>query len=331
MQATSSFLEGITMRLTITDLDHDSYDIEQGVCEAEGVELLFLDGDRGAGLDPRAKGTDAIVAQYATIDAAVMDFLLPELKVIGRYGVGLDTVDLDAAEERGITVVNVPDFGTHAVSDQAIALAVSVIRNLPGLEKVARAGSAEVAKAAPIRQFRNQTFGLIGFGLIGRTTAEKARGLGFNVVAYDALLEPGTEIDGFQLVSLDEVLAQSDVLSLHVPLLPSTKHLINDETIAKMKDGAVLINTARGGVVDTAALVRALDSGKLLGAGLDVLETEPLDANDPIASCERVIITPHAAFYSEESYAELKRRTVQNPIDVLKGRECKNIVIPRKK
>lgn len=318
------------MRLTITDLDHESYDIEKGVCEAEGVELLFLDGDRKAGLDPRAKGTDGIIAQYATIDAEVMDFLLPELKVIGRYGVGLDTVDLDAAAERGITVVNVPDFGTHSVSDHAVALAVSLVRNLPGLEKVARSGSADVAKAAPIRQFRNQTFGLIGFGLIGRNTAQKARGLGFNAIAYDALIEPGTIVDDVSMVTLDEVLAQSDILSLHVPLLPTTKHLINDETLAKMKDGAILVNTARGGVADTAAVVRAVESGKLLGAGLDVLENEPLDAADPIASCERVIITPHAAFYSEESYAELKRRTVQNPIDVLKGRECKNIVIPRK-
>lgn len=319
------------MRLTITDLDHESYDIEKEVCAAEGVELTFLDGDRGAGLDPRAKGTDAIVAQYATIDAEVMDYLLPELKVIGRYGVGLDTVDLDAAEARGITVVNVPDFGTHSVSDHAIALAVSLVRNLPGLEKVSRAGSADVAKAAPIRQFRNLTFGVIGFGLIGRTTAEKARGLGFNVIGYDALITPGTAIDGFQLTTFEEVLANSDVLSLHVPLLESTKHLINDETIAKMKDQTILVNTARGGVADTAAVYRGLVSGKLLGAGLDVLETEPLDPNDPIASCERVIITPHAAFYSEESYAELKRRTVQNPIDVLKGRECKNIVIPRTK
>ena len=319
------------MRLTITDLDHESYDIEKEICAAEGVELTFLDGDRGAGLDPRAKGTDAIVAQYATIDGEVMDFLLPELKVIGRYGVGLDTVDLDAAEARGITVVNVPDFGTHSVSDHAIALAVSLVRNLPGLERVARASSADVAKAAPIRQFRNLTFGLIGFGLIGRTTAAKARGLGFNIVAHDAMITPGTEVDGVTLSTLDEVLASSDVLSLHVPLLPSTKHLINDETIAKMKDEAILVNTARGGVVDTAAVHRALTSGKLLGAGLDVLETEPLDPSDPIASHERVIITPHAGFYSEESYAELKRRTVQNPIDVLKGRECKNIVIPRKK
>lgn len=319
------------MRLVITDLDHESYEIEKEVCEAEGVELVFLDGDRGSGMDPRAKGCNAIVSQYAVVDAEVMDFLSPELKVIGRYGVGVDTVDLKAAEERGIVVTNVPDYGTHAVSDHAIALAVSLVRNLPGLEKISRSGSADVSKATPIRQFRNQTFGVIGFGRIGRATAEKARGLGFNVVANDALYEPGTEIDGFQLQSFDEVLAGSDVLSIHVPLDSVTHHLINDESIAKMKDQAILVNTARGGVLDTAAVYRAVTSGKLLGAGLDVLETEPLDVNDPITTCERVIITPHSGFYSEESYAELKRRTVQNPIDVLQGRVCENVVVPQAK
>lgn len=325
----SGTVERKIVRITITDFDQESIDVERAVCAAEGVDLLFLNGGSDAAMDPRAKGTNALVVQYATVDARAMDYLLPELKVISRYGVGVDTIDLEAAEARGITVVNVPDYGTHAVSDHAIALAVALVRNLPGLEKVARSGSAAVAEAAPLRQFRNLTFGLIGFGLIGRMTAHKARGLGFNVIAYDALMDPGTEVEGFTTTTFDEVLACSDVLSLHVPLLASTAHLINAETIAKMKDQSILVNTARGGVVDIDAVHDAIMSGKLLGAGLDVLETEPLDPDSPITTCDRVIITPHAGFYSEESYTELKHRTVQNPIDVLKGRPCANIIVPR--
>ena len=320
------------MRVTITDLDHDSYEIERGVADAEGVEFLFVGGDTDAGLDPRVKGSEGIVVQYARIDAEVMDYLLPELKVVGRYGVGVDTIDLDAAEERGIVVVNVPDYGTQSVADHAITLALTVARNIKNLEALARNSSMDVGQAAPIHQFVDQTFGVLGFGAIGRACAEKARGLGFNTIVTDPMIPAGTtELDGFQVVSQDELLANSDIISVHVPLIPATKHLFNDDTFAAMKDGAIIVNTARGGVIDTAALVRAVESGKLRGAGLDVLETEPIPADDPVTKLDRVILTPHAAYYSEESYYQLKRRVMQNVIDVLKGRECKNIVVPRKK
>lgn len=319
------------MRVTITDLDHDSWAIEQSVAEAEGVEFGFLAGGQDAGLDPRLKGSDGLVVQYAQMTAEVMDFLLPELKVIGRYGVGVDTIDLDAAEERGIVVVNVPDYGTQSVADQAIALAVSVARNLPAFDRQARSATLNLNAAAPIHQFVDQTFGVLGFGRIGRACAEKARGLGFQTQVCDIIFPHGaTEVDGFKVASHDELLATSDIISIHVPLTSSTKHFFDDDAFAKMKPGAILVNTARGGVVDTDALVRALQSGRLRGAGLDVMETEPVPAGAPITQLDRVILAPHTGFYSEESYYQLKRRTMQNVIDVLKGRECHNIVVPRK-
>ena len=318
------------MRVTITDLDHDSWAVEQGVAEAEGVEFHFLGGGKDAGLDPRVKGSEGLVVQYAEITADVMDFLLPELKVVGRYGVGVDTIDLDAAEARGIVVVNVPDYGTQSVADQAIALAVSVARNLPVLDRQARASKLDLAAAAPIHQFVDQTFGVLGFGRIGRACAEKARGLGFRTQVTDIIFPEGTtEVDGFKVASHDELLATSDIISVHVPLTTSTRHIFDDDAFAKMKPGAILVNTARGGVVDTDALVRALESGKLRGAGLDVMETEPVPVDAPITRLERVVLAPHTGFYSEESYYQLKRRTMQNVIDVLKGRECQNIVVPR--
>ena len=318
------------MRVTITDLDHKSHDIEREVAEAAGVELRFIAGGVDSATDPRVKGTDGLIVQYARVDAAAMDYLLPELKVIGRYGVGVDTIDLDAAAERGIVVVNVPDYGTQSVADHAIALALGVARNLPGLDGLARRSSLDVVQAAPIHQFCDQTFGVLGFGAIGRACAEKARGLGFNTLITDPAIPGGTiELDGFKVATRAEMLAQSDIVSIHSPLLPSTRHLFNDETFAQMKDGAFLVNTARGGIVDTDALVRALESGKLGGAGIDVLETEPMPADHPLTRLPRVLLSPHAAYYSAESYALLKRRVVQNTIDVLQGRECRHIVVPR--
>ncbi|BEH01493.1 C-terminal binding protein [Brooklawnia propionicigenes] len=320
------------MRVTITDLDHDSWAIEQGVAEAEGVEFQIIHGGKDAGLDPRVKGSNGLLVQYADITAEVMDYLLPELKVIGRYGVGVDTIDLDAAEQRGIVVVNVPDYGTQSVADHAITLALAVARNLSTLDALARKSTMDLATAMPIHQFVDQTFGVLGFGAIGQTCANKARGLGFQTQVCDVMIPQGTtEVDGFPVVSQDELLATSDIISVHVPLIPATKHLFNDETFAKMKDGAIIVNTARGGVIDTDALIRAVESGKLRGAGLDVLEIEPVPADSPLLKLNRVILSPHAAYYSEESYFQLKRRTMQNVIDVLKGRECKNIVVPRKK
>lgn len=318
------------MRVTITDLDHESHDIERRVAEAEGVEFVFLDGGVDAGLDPRVKGSEGLVVQYARVDAEVMDFLLPELKVIGRYGVGVDTIDLDAAEQRGIVVVNVPDYGTQAVADHAIMLALAVARNLPGLQRVSREGSLDVSPAAPIHQFDHQVFGVLGFGRIGRATAIKARGLGFDVQVCDIKFGEGTtEVEGFRVVDHAELYGSSDILSLHIPMSDDNRNLINEQTLAQIKDGTILINTARGGIADTDALVGALASGKLRGAGLDVLGTEPCPPEHPLRDFERVILTPHSAFYSEESYSELKRRTMQNTIDVMKGRDCANIVVPR--
>lgn len=315
------------MRVTITDLDHQSLAVEQEVADKAGVELLFLDGGPDAGLDPRAKGTEGLIVQYARVDAKVMDYLLPELKVIGRYGVGVDTIDLAAAAERGITVVNVPDYGVQSVADHAITLAMMVARNIPVLERQARASTMDLGPAMPVHQACDQIFGVLGYGAIGRACAQKARGIGFTTMVTDPMLPEGVdEVDGFRVVAQSELLACADIVSIHIPLLPATKHLFNDERFAEMKDGAIVINTSRGAVIDTDALVRALESGKLRGAGLDVLETEPLPTGSRLTELDRVVLTPHAAYYSEESYYQLKRRVVQNTIDVMQGRHCPNIV-----
>ena len=306
------------MRVTITDLDHDSWAVEQGVAEAEGVEFHFLGGGKDAGLDPRVKGSEGLVVQYAEITADVMDFLLPELKVVGRYGVGVDTIDLDAAEARGIVVVNVPDYGTQSVADQAIALAVSVARNLPVLDRQARASKLDLAAAAPIHQFVDQTFGVLSFGRIGRACAEKARGLGFRTQVTDIIFPEGTtEVDGFKVASHDELLATSDIISVHVPLTTSTRHIFDDDAFAKMKPGAILVNTARGGLIDDAALAAALKAGTLRCAALDSFNSEPLTTPHIWQAIDNVILSPHVGGVSDASYVKMGTAAAANILQVL--------------
>ncbi|PFG39424.1 D-3-phosphoglycerate dehydrogenase [Georgenia soli] len=316
------------MRIVITDCDHASVDIERAVAGEAGAELVVAQGISPAEVIANAEGADGLVVQYAQITAAVMD-ALPNLKAVGRYGVGVDTVDVEAATARGVAVCNVPDYGTEAVSDHAIALALAVSRGLVALDRGTRAGRPNLAEVNPIFQVRGRTFGVLGFGAIGRATARKAAGVGYEVVVHDTAVEPGTLTEeGYEAVSLEELLRRSQVLSVHVPLVPATHHLLDATRLALLPEHAVVVNTSRGGVVDTDALVDALRSGHLLGAGLDVFETEPLPADHPLTELDRVVLTPHAGFYTEESYAELKRRTIQNVVDVVAGRRPRNILNP---
>lgn len=317
------------MKIVITDCDHASIDTEQKVADAAGHELVLTQCSTEEEVIAAAAGADALVVQYAPITAAVLA-ALPTVRAIGRYGVGVDTVDLAAATERRVAVCNVPDYGTEAVSDHAIALAVATVRGLRILDRGVRNGSADLEKATPIRQFSTLRFGVLGFGRIGHATARKAAGIGFDVAVSDIRFEPGTTTEeGWPVLSLSELLARSDVLSVHTPLDPDTRHLLNAETLAQLPAGATVVNTARGGVVDTDAITDALASGHLQGAGLDVFEDEPLPADHPLTTFERCILTPHAAFYTEQSYTELKRRTVQNVVDVLDGRTPQNILNPQ--
>jgi D-3-phosphoglycerate dehydrogenase / 2-oxoglutarate reductase len=316
------------MKIVITDCDHASIDIEESVADEAGAELALVQAVTPAEIIARASDADGLVVQYGQITAEVMD-ALPNLRAVGRYGVGVDTVDVEAATARGIAVCNVPDYGTEAVSDHAIALALAVGRGLVALDRGTRAGRPNLPEVGPIFQVPGRTFGILGHGAIGRATARKAAGVGYEVVVHDTALAPGTLTDeGYEVVALEDLLRRSQVLSIHVPLVPATHHLINATTLGLLPEHAIVVNTSRGGVVDTDALVAALESGRLLGAGLDVFETEPLPAGHPLTRFDRVVLTPHAGFYTEESYAELKRRTVQNVVDVVAGRRPRDILNP---
>ncbi len=315
------------MKLVITECDHDAFAPEEAVAAEFGAELVFAQARTTAELIEAAHGADGLIVQYATISAEVLD-ALPTVRAIGRYGVGVDTLDVAAATARGIAVCNVPDYGTEAVSDHAIALALAQLRDIPRLDRLSRAGRSGFPAIRPEFLFAGRTFGILGAGRIGSATARKASALGFEVIVADVLAEVPEEFGGYPSVSLSELLARADVLSVHTPLTPETRHLIGRDTLALVKPGVVLVNTSRGPVVDSEALAEALADGRVRAAGLDVLETEPIPLDHPLLAFDTVCFTPHTAWYSEETYVELKRRTVENVAMVLAGRRPRNILNP---
>ena len=316
------------MRITIVDSDNESFAEEEAVAARHGLELTRHHAVTEQETIIAARGADGILVQYAPLTAAVMD-ALPELKVIGRYGVGVDTVDVPAATARGIAVCNVPDYGVQDVSDHAIALTLSVVRGTAQLDRLVRAGEYGLVPVKPLHRISTLRFGVVGLGRIGAATAVKARALGFTVIGSDPMLAVGTRTaDGIDVVEYEELLTTCDVISLHVPLMDSTHHLIGEEALTRMKPGAILVNTCRGGVVDTQAVARALKDGRLKGAGLDVFEEEPLPADSPLLDCDNAVLTPHASWYSEESYSELKRRVAEIVAAVLQGETPREVLNP---
>ena len=316
------------MKIVITECDHDAFDIERAVTDAAGTELVLAQSHGATEVIANAAGAEGILVQYSQITAEVMD-ALPELKAIGRYGVGVDSVDVAAATARGIAVCNVPDYGTEAVSDHAIGMALAAARGIPRLDRGVRAGSFDLVAVRPLYQTRERVFGIIGLGLIGTATARKAAGLGYEVIGYDIAADPDAEtFRGVRSVSLEELLERSQVVSLHTPLTEQSRGMLGAEQLARMRSDAILVNTSRGGVADTTALVEALRSGTILGAAIDVHDAEPLPAGHPLTTFDSVVLTPHLAWYTEESYAELKRRTVENVVAVCAGYVPRNILNP---
>ncbi|WP_299301743.1 C-terminal binding protein [uncultured Brachybacterium sp.] len=316
------------MRIAIVDCDNESFDEEEEVTSRLGIALTRAHADDEEQAVEAARGADGILVQYAPITAAVLD-ALPDLRAIGRYGVGVDTLDVEAATARGIAVCNVPDYGVEDVSDHAIALTMSVVRGTAQLDRLVRAGDYGLVPVKPLHRVSSLRLGVVGLGRIGAATAVKARALGFTVIGSDPQLEIGSRTaDDIEVVDFETLLATCDVISLHVPLLPSTHHLIDEASLSRMKQGAMLVNTCRGGVVDTDAVAAALQDGRLKGAGLDVFEQEPLPLDSPLMACPNAVLTPHASWYSEESYSELKRRVTEAVAAVIRGERPRDILNP---
>jgi D-3-phosphoglycerate dehydrogenase len=266
-----------------------------------------------------AQQADAVLNCYAKMTARVIE-ALKRCRIIARYGIGVDNVDLAAASKAGILVTNVPDYCIDEVSDHALALLLALARRIAAADGAVKAGAWDVVAHAGIRRLRGQTLGLLGFGKVGRALASKVQSLGMKVLAYDPYLQPELITrNGAEAISLDRLLAEADAISIHVPLSPETRKLIGQRELARMKPAAFLINTSRGGIVDEEALAVALKEGRLGGAALDVLSVEPPPPDHPLRQAPNIILTPHLAFYSRESVIELQTKAAEEVARALKG------------
>jgi D-3-phosphoglycerate dehydrogenase len=267
-----------------------------------------------------ARNADAILNQYAPISARVIANLA-KCRVISRFGVGVDGVDLSAATRKGIYVANVPDYCQDEVSDHALALLLACARKVVLLNSQVKQGYWDYKQGRPIFRLRGQTLGLLAFGRIPRALCQKALALGLKVIVYDPFISAAyIQEAGAEPAKLAEVLRQADFLSVHMPLNEDTRGIVNRQALQQMKETAFVINTSRGPIVDETDLIEALQNGWIAGAGLDVLESEGKLASDhPLVKMDNVIMTPHVAWYSEESEEELRRKVAHNVLQVLKG------------
>jgi D-3-phosphoglycerate dehydrogenase len=335
------------MRIVITDDRFGRSEEEKQVFS--GAELIVADCHTEESLIDACAEADGILLNQAPMTGRVIG-TLARCRVISRYGIGYDNVDVQAAEAAGIWVTNVPGYCIEEVAEHTLGFLLSCVRAIPVKDREIRSGGWNINR--PIKRMSGRVLGIVGFGATGHAFWEKVRGFAFSRILIadpkgeeevSALREKagnsscadnsshadnGSYADDnggdkhaaiTQAVSFNELLCQSDFISFHVPLNESTRHCVNRETLAKMKDGVIIINVSRGAVIDEDALVEALQSGHVAAAGLDVFEREPLPPDHPFLSLSNAILTDHSAYYSAESISELKTRTAQNARDVLEG------------
>ena len=288
------------------------------VLEAAGIEIRYpTPGGRmlnEAELIANLAGVDATIASGEPYTLAVFD-AAPQLRVISRTGVGYDAIDVAEATRRGVLIGVTPGVNQDAVAEHAFALLLAIVKNVPSNHAQIIAGSFA---RTTTQSLRGKTLGLVGMGRIGRSMEKRARAFDMRVIAADPCMPLGICETGTQIVSLDALFAESDIVSLHAPLLPETRQLIRAETIARMKQGAVLINAARGGLVDEQALAEALRSGKLAAAGLDVFEREP-PVDSPLLTAPNVVLSPHLAGTDRQSMDDSATMAAQTIVDIFAG------------
>jgi D-3-phosphoglycerate dehydrogenase len=314
----------MTFRLLVTD------DLSK-----EAVDMLDaddeIDFDIAKGLTPdqlaeRIPGYDALIVRSSARATAEVIAAADKLKVIGRAGVGVDNIDLKAASERGIIVMNTPGANTVATAEHTMALLLAMCRNLPQAVASLRKGKWERKKYKGV-ELRSKTIGIVGLGRVGRRVARRCRAFGMEVICHDPYMSDTRAHEmRVERVSLDELLERSDFITIHAALTPKTKGMFDKEAFAKMKPGVRIVNAARGALIDESALVEALESGKVAGAGLDVMVQEPADPSSPLLHMDNVVVTPHLAASTNEAQREVGIQIVNQVVDALHGVEFRNAV-----
>jgi len=313
--------------VAVADSVFPNLDTARSVLAAIGADLQLAPQATPEAILKIAVGADALLVTYAKITADMIA-QMKRCRIISRFGIGVDNVDLAAATSARIVVTKVPDYCIDEVSDHALALLLAAARKITLSNAQVHAGRWEMPAVVPIHRLRGAVLGLAGFGRIPQLVAPKAKAFGLNVIACDPFVPRDVFArEGVESVDFAQLLKRSDYISIHTPLMPETRGLFNADAFRQMKPTAYLINTARGQIVDEAALADALDGGRLAGAALDVMPQEP-PVGSPLLGRENVIITPHTSFYSEESLLELQRKAAEEVVAVLTGKPPRNPVNP---
>lgn len=310
-----------TKTIAVSDCDHLNMNEEEAVCARFGLSLDLFQCHTEEDLIRTLPGYTAVLNQYAPFTEQVFS-ALPDLKLIVRYGVGVNNIDLGAASRHGVAVCNVPDYGVQEVASHAFSMMMALTRKLIPMNASVKAGRWEYAESIPIMRYRDMTVGVIGLGRIGSCFADMVRPLGCRILGYD--INPERKGPDFvEAVDFDTLLKASDVISIHSNL-ETSRHLIDLARMKEMKSSAYLINVSRGGIIQEQDLAEALSAGLLAGAGIDVTETEPLPSDSPLLQAPNLILTPHMAWYSEQASSDLKTKTAEEAARFLSGMPLKN-------
>jgi D-3-phosphoglycerate dehydrogenase len=312
------------MRMVVTDQAFGNTDFESAAARDAGAEFAAHQVSAEDDTVRAVANANVVLNNFAPMTRKVMQSMARGATIV-RYGVGVDNVDLDAARDVGVRVCNVPDYGIEEVADHAAAMALYLARKVHGFDAGIRGGEWGITKIVNgLRSLGDTTVGLVGFGRIAQAFARRMQVFGCRIVAYDPYVDAGLATGmGVDLAPLDKVIASAQILSLHVPLTPDTRHLIDAARLAALPGKAIVINASRGGLIDEAALARALTTGHVAGAGLDVFETEPLPQDSPLRHAPNILLTPHAAFYSDASVRRLQRLAAEEGLRALRGEDLR--------
>jgi phosphoglycerate dehydrogenase-like enzyme len=302
------------LKFLITDYDFADVELEKRLVADAGFEVVTAQCRTEDEVIEAAKGCAGLLVQYAPVNAKVLA-ARPEIRVVSRFGAGFDTVNTDDAKKFGVWVSNSPDYGVHEVSAHALAMALSLVRHLSFLDRDVRSGKWMFDSTGELRRISKLTLGILGVGRIGKRMAHISKNIFGRVLGCDPYIAAADFPEGVASVSKEQLFRESDIVTLHVPLNDETRHIAGKATLSLMKRGSFLVNTSRGSVANLDDVLAALDSGQLEGAGLDVLPKEPPEADHPVLRHPRVVLSPHAAFYSNEGVKELRTKAAQNLID----------------
>ncbi len=307
-------------KIVICDLDHEDVEAERRVLEAAGYEFEWLHCKTQEEVIEKCKGAVVLLNQYVKMDRKIFE-ALPTVKCVVRYGVGVDNINLQDADEFGVQACNVPDYGSREVADQALAMMMCLTRKVAFTNSLIRKGIWDYRREIPIYRMSVMTVGIYGIGRIGSEFAKRVHAMGCKVIAYDidARNANRTFPDFVEFVSEEELIAKSDIISIHCPLRQDTYHVFGKKQFQAMKNSAYIVNVSRGGIIDEEALAWALANKEIAGAALDVVEHEPLTMDSPLLQHDNFIVSPHTAWYSEESAVELKRKVAEEAVRFMRN------------